>query len=209
MRTYPSRKKYIYELPTIYGTVILEFLQATSSETLNEYKNMKDMDEKTFTKWYIKLLKSWVIWYKKPRYSPKYVIWMAIKEDLIKIFWEISELRYKKWDSIYKDYPEVKPEKHRKRALFNTDVFLAEKCNCRIDEVRSILTDEQIGFILDDANWDYYESFDQWKSTNDDILREKWWTLTAQEEELKQYMKDYEKRREEYKKQGLLSDKAK
>jgi len=33
--------------------------------------------------------------------------------------------------------------------------------------------------------------------------------LTQQEEELKQYMKDYEKRREEYKKQGLLSDKAK
>ena len=77
------------------------------------------------------------------------------------MFADISALRYKKRESIYKDIPEVKHKDQRKRALFNTDVYLAEKAQCRIDEVRSILTDEQIGFMLDDAMRDYYETFDE------------------------------------------------
>lgn len=206
MRTYPTRKRYIYELPTIHGTVVLQFPQATSNEALNEYKYLKDMSSSMFEKRYIKQLKKWTIWYKKKWFVPKIAIWIVIKQDIEHIFREISQLRYKLWEWLYKDLPEVKPEKHRKRALFNTDWFLAEKCNCRIDEVRDILTDEQIGFLLDDAHWDYYESFDKWKSVNDDILREKWWTLSQQEIELKEYMENYEKRAEEYKKQKLLSN---
>lgn len=61
MRTYPTRKKYIYELPTIHGAVVLQFLQATSNEAKNEYNNLKSMDDKMFVKWYINILKSRVI----------------------------------------------------------------------------------------------------------------------------------------------------
>lgn len=161
---------------------------------------MKTMSDSVFLKRYIPLLKSWTIWYEKKRYIPKILLRKAVYPDIMSIFKHISEYRYTQWQSIYRDHADAKPEKDRKRALHNIDSFLSEKCHCRIDEVRDILTDEQIGYLLDDNKRDFYETFDAGKWVNDQILVENNRTLSTQEEEILQYMKDYKERAKEYKK---------
>ena len=205
MRTFPTRKRYLYELPTIYWTILLQFSQATSNESRNEYNNFSWMDAITFSKRYIKLLKSWCIWYNKKFYIPKALLRKCVLVDIDKIFADIAKLRYTIWNSIYSDQSEVKPEWYRPRALFNSDTYLAEKCNCSIEKVRDILTDEQIWFIIDDNRRDYYETFDKWKKLNDEIIKENDRYLSDQEKQVLEYIKEYNNRDEEYKKQKTFT----
>lgn len=199
-RSYPQRKRLTYELPTILWSIILQFTQASSNETKNELSNFQDMDDFIFEKRYIKQLKQWTIWYKKhKRYYPKFLLRHLVKKDLLKVFSDISQHRYPRRKSIYDWQIEVNPDKARKRALYNTDSYLAEKCNCSIEEVRNILTDEQIGFILDNSKRDYYETFDAWKSINDDILRINNRQLSESEKEILENMKAYKEREKIYK----------
>jgi len=207
-RSFPTRKNYEYELPTIYGSVILRFAQASSAETKNDYTQFSSLTDELFADRFITLLKSRTVGYAKKRYVPSYKLRKAIRQDIVIVFHEIAKLRYVWRQSIYADHAEVKPKDHRKRWLYNTDSYLAEKCRCQIDQVRYILTDEQIGFLLDDAQRDYYETFDEWKSVNDSIISSNGRTLTASELEQKQYMLDYKKRVEEYKKQREASEKT-
>lgn len=159
---------------------------------------MNSLSAELFATWYIKTLRSWVIWYKKPRYIPQILLWRCVYKDIQVVFADISKLRYTKRDSIYDWEQDVLPDKYRKRALFNTDSFLATKCNCWIQEVGDILTNEQIGFIMDDSKRDFYESFDKWKDINDDILISKWRNLTQQQAQVLEYMKAYKEREKEY-----------
>lgn len=200
-RSFPTRKRYTYELPTIHWNIILQFGQATSNQTRNEYNNLNSMSIDLFTKRYMGILKWWCIWYEKKRYTPTFFLWKQVEKDIDKVFADIARLRYVIRGSIYHDYPEVKPEKgSRKRALHNIDSFLAEKCNCSIEDVRNILTDEQIWFMLDDNKRDYYETFPSWMSVNDTILNKNWWNLSQQDEEMLQYMRAYKERAKWYKK---------
>jgi len=93
-RSFPTRKNYEYELPTIYGSVILRFAQASSAETKNDYTQFSSLTDELFADRFITLLKSRTVGYAKKRYVPSYKLRKAIRQDIVIVFHEIAKLRY-------------------------------------------------------------------------------------------------------------------
>jgi hypothetical protein len=193
MYKYPQRKKYKYVIPTIKGDCILQFEQATVNQTkeyieimemvLSNHEMIKSRGMRLQTEYLIELIKE--------RYPCKRYQWRKVKiraivlNDMSSYLSEIMWMYHRFRETIYKNVSikAVNWEKTRPYPFENMFDTIAKNTLIPIDQVYDRLTMEQIWRYSDKITYDNYETFDEWKTANKQVMIQ-WWLTKEQQEDL-------------------------
>lgn len=205
MYNYPQRKSYKYIIPTKKGDCVLQFMQATASQT-NEYLEILELlisdDPVKQIKWLdlqYKYLQDFIDnqtprkrYNIKKRQVVSLVKWEldAYRDDIVSMLHPLRK-------SIYTDTKpaKVNGKKPKDYPFDNHLEVIAKKTGIAIDELYDRLTMEQIGWYIDKVVYDSYEMFKEWKAINDKIAN-KWWLDKQQQHDLETIKKYFSSKKD-------------
>jgi len=129
---------------------------------------------------------------KKSLFYTKSKVLSLIKWKLASLHSETASIVHPTRKSVYIDVPEPvrkwKWNSSRRNNLFQSDLELIyEKTGITINRIEKELTMEQLWRWLDKIRFDYYETFDEGKRTNDSLKIKQW--LSGKQKELLDHIK--------------------
>ena len=89
-----------------------------------------------------------------------------MKNSVNDYIWEISSLIHKNRESKYSDEHEAKQKWSRKQLFQNSLFVLSDMTWIPTDKIYKRLTMEQIGWMMDKAKHDYYDTFEDGQAVN-------------------------------------------